>query len=139
MLTPSGEPDKKKHGAADDNVNVEPVLYRAGYTVQQIEGEVRVPLRMMGALKQKKIEANAAACPDLLLSGKRKSYLIVECKAALFGAGNGAPQRQARTLMLQTPTVLTETLTMQPGAETSSHLLYLTAHDDQRDQLGSLQ
>jgi hypothetical protein len=118
---------------------VDPMLHRAGFTVHQIEGDVRLPLKISAAARQKKIEVNNTAAPDLVLSGKKKAYLIIECKAAVFGPGDGSAQRQARTLLLQTPVVLTESLSFPPGAVATAHLLYLTAHDPKHDQLASLQ
>lgn len=120
------------------DVEIEPVFHRAGFDVFQIEGELRLPLKLAADLKQKNIEASSAVVPDLLLRGKQKEYLIIECKAALFGPGDGGPQRQARALLLQTPDVMTESLSLQGGAIARTHLLYLTAHDPRHDQITAL-
>ena len=126
MLTPSS------------GTSIEPVLYRAGFTVHQIEAELRLPLRLSSALQEVGIVASSNISPDLLLKGQEKEYLIVECKAAMFGDGDDRAQRQARALLLQEPIVLCDGLSLQPGAVAKTHLLYLTAHDSNHDQLAGL-
>lgn len=126
MLTPSS------------GTSIEPVLYRAGYTVHQIEAELRLPLRLASALRDAGIAASSNVSPDLLLKGHEKEYLIVECKATMFGDGDDRSQRQARSLLLQVPIVLGDCLSLQPGAVAKTHLLYLTAHDSNHDQLAGL-
>lgn len=122
--------------AAD--VEIEPVFYRAGFEVLQIEGELRLPLNLAATLKQRQVEVSNPVVPDLLLRGRQKEYVIIECKASLFGPGDTGPQKQARALLLQTPVVLTDSLSLQGGAIAATHLLYLTAHDPDYDQIAAL-
>ena len=121
------------------NLPIKPVLYEAGYRLHDIEPELPLPLDLAGALADDEIAISDPVSPDVILDSPKKEYLLVECKASMFGGPRPGEKacsqlRQARALLLLMPKVLASTLGLQPADVAESKVLYLTRLDGEVPQ-----
>ena len=118
---------------------IKPILHQAGYRLHDIEPELPLPLDLASSLADHKIEISDPVSPDVVLDTPKKEYVLVECKASMFG-GQRPPEkpcsqvRQARALLLLVPKVLASTLGLQGRDVAESKLMYLTRHDPEVPQ-----
>ncbi len=117
MLAPSAE------------AGVRPVLKEAGFQLRSIEPPLPMPLEIRNVLADNQIRISDPASPDLILHDGQRGFVMLECKASLFGSepkGSDSPQRQARALLLQVPEILADALAVDRNQIDTSHLVYLS-------------
>ena len=118
---------------------IKPILYQAGYRLHDIEPELPLPLDLAGSLSDKNLEISDPVSPDVVLDTPKQEYVLVECKASMFGGPRPNEKacsqvRQARALLVLVPKVLASTLGLQPADVAESKLVYLTRHDPEVPQ-----
>lgn len=121
--------------------NIRPFLAEAGYKLRSIEPPLPLGPTLVAKLKARSIEAKENASPDVIVATDEADHLLVECKASMFGAissenGSDGSQRQARSFLLQTPSVLRSAL---GGPQVSEvNVAYLTRNSAEHDQAEGL-
>ncbi len=113
---------------------IKPVLYQAGYRLYNIEPELPLPLDLASSLTDKNLEVSDPVGPDVVLDTPKQEYLLIECKASMFGGPRQNEKacsqvRQARSMLLLVPKILASTLGLQSADIAESKLVYLTRHD----------
>jgi hypothetical protein len=77
-----------------------PFLRQMGYTLHSLGGSLPMPPELRVRLADLNLEARQAPAPDVLASRRGSTeFLVVECKAASFGAGSSTAH-QARALLV---------------------------------------
>jgi len=120
--------------SSSGKAGVTPLFRDAGLQLRAIEPPLPLPLEIKSLLSDNDVRVSDPVEPDLILHDRQRGFVLLECKASMFGAevtGSDSPHRQARALLVQVPEILADALALDRQQVLSSHLVYLS-----RDKAG---
>src|SRR6266487_1866933 len=122
----------------DNGGRVVPLLANAGYDVLYVEKPLNLPPEVRQAFSRAALSFVDPVSPDFILTGAKKSYLLIECKRTMFSSASSTAE-QARSLLLQVPRVLELALVRKGGSFSTGALAYVTRANKEHDILDGVQ
>ena len=106
------------------------IFYDAGFQLRDVERELPLPIELLLQLQSDGLAVRNPVAPDVIADSPGRVFLLLECKRSMFGSQSAAgmsdgAQRQARSLLLQVPSIHASALGLQTQDVHATHLIYL--------------